>query len=57
MTRKECCVKENKKGFTRQEIEEFYSKCPEQCEVIEHLKLITEPQIIYITVKMEYVYK
>lgn len=57
MTRNECCVKENKKGFTRQEINEFYINCPVDCEVMEYRKIITDPQIRYITVKMEYVYK
>lgn len=57
MTRNECCIKENKQGFTRAEINEFYINCPEDCEVMEHRKMITEPQIRYITVKMEYVYK
>ena len=57
MTRNESLYKENNQGFTRKEIEEFYSKCPEQCEVIEYRKIITKPQIGYITVKMEYVYK
>ena len=50
-------MKENKNGFTRQEINEFYNNCPKHCEVMEHRKIITEPQIRYITIKMEYVYK
>lgn len=50
-------MKENKNGFTRQEIDDFYNNRPAHCEVIEHCKLVTDPQIRYITVKMEYVYK
>ena len=50
-------MKENKNGFTRQEINEFYNNCPEHCEVMEHRKIITEPQIRYITIKIECVYK
>ena len=50
-------MKENKNGFTRQEIDDFYNSCPEHCEVMEYRKLIAGPQIRYITVKMEYVYK
>lgn len=50
-------MKENKNGFTRREIDDFYNKCPERCEVMEYRKMITDPQIRYITVKMEYVYK
>ena len=50
-------MKENKNGFTWKEIEEFYNNCPEHCDVMEHRKMIIDPQIRYITVKMEYVYK
>ena len=50
-------MKENKNGFTRREIDDFYNKCPEHCEVMEYRKMITDPQIRYITVKMEYIYK
>ena len=50
-------MKKNKNGFTRQEIDDFYNNCPEHCEVMEYCEMITDPQIRYITVKMEYVYK
>lgn len=50
-------MKENKNGFTRQEIDDFYNECPEHCEVMEYRKLVTESTVRYITVKMEYVYK
>lgn len=46
----------NKNGFTRQEIDEFYNNCPEYCEVLETRELITSPQIMYITIEMEYIY-
>lgn len=55
--KKEALMKENKNGFTRREIDDFYNKCPEHCEVMEYRKMIKDPQIRYITVKMEYVYK
>lgn len=50
-------MKENKNGFTRREIDDFYNKFLEHCEVMEYCKMITDPQIRYITVKTEYVYK
>lgn len=50
-------MKESKNGFMRKEIDDFYNNCPEHCEVVEHRKMITDPQVRYITVKMEYIYK
>ena len=50
-------MKENKNGFTKQEVNEFYNNCPADCEVMEYRKLITNPCFRYIIVKMEYIYK
>ena len=50
-------MKKDKSGFTRQEIDDFYKNCPDHCEVMEYCEMIADPQIRYITVKMEYIYK
>ena len=46
---------ENRNGLPRDEIDNFYIHCPEECVVMEHRELVTDPQIRYITVKVEYV--
>ena len=53
MTRNERMI-ENRNGLLRVEIDNFYNNCPEHCEVMEHRELVVEPQIRYITVKVEY---
>ncbi len=43
---------ENKNGLLRQEIDDFYQNCPEECEVIETRIFVAYR---YITIKCEYV--